>query len=82
MNEDKNTDIYYKLGEMHGDIKSTLAEAKRTNGRVTKIEEEKIPGVNKRIDKIELRLAYYVGIAAVILFLINIFAPKLIDKYL
>jgi hypothetical protein len=78
---EQNQDIYYKLGEMHGDIKSTLAEAKRTNGRVTKIESETIPQLNDRLSKeindVKLKVAYYTGGFAVVLWVIE----KLISKY-
>lgn len=74
---EQQTDIYYKLGEMHGDIKSTLVEAKRTNGRVTKLESETIPAIEKRLDKIELKIAYYVGAVSVVIYVVE----KLISQY-
>lgn len=77
-----NNDIYYKLGEMHGDIKSTLAEAKRTNGRVTKLETETIPTLDKKVDDINLKMAYWMGGASVVIFILNLVLPKLLDKFL
>lgn len=78
---EQNTDIYYKLGEMHGDIKSTLAEAKRTNGRVTKLESETIPKLDdklsKEINEIKLKVAYYTGGFTVLLWLVE----KMISKF-
>lgn len=76
---DKSTDIYYKLGEMHGDIKSTLAEAKRTNGRVTKLESETIPKIEKDINTIKVKIAFYSGIAAVIVFVAREVLSKLLS---
>lgn len=78
MPEEKN-DIYYKLGEIHGDVKSILVEAKRTNGRVTKIENQAIPELHERIDGIDLKLAKWAGVIAVILFLIQLFGNRLIE---
>lgn len=75
---EERTDVYYKLGEMHGDIKAILVEAKRTNGRVTTLESKTVPDLAKRVDKIELRLAAYVGAASVILFALK----ELADRYL
>lgn len=78
---EQNQDIYYKLGEIHGDIKSTLAEAKRTNGRVTKLETETIPTLNEKLSKeitdVKLKVAYYTGGFTAILWVIE----KLISKY-
>lgn len=76
----EQTDIYYKLGEMHGDIKSTLQEAQRTNGRVTKIESVTIPNIEKRLDRMDIRMAYYLGGIAVIIFVLNLIAPKIINS--
>lgn len=62
---DGSNDIQYKLGEMHGDIKSTLAEAKRTNGRVTKLESETVPqlraDLTREIGDLKLKVAYFSG---------------------
>ena len=77
---DINADVHYKLGEMHGDIKATLAEAQRTNGRVTKIETEIIPTLGKRIDRIEIKIAYYAGGAGVLVYLVQQIIPKLINS--
>ena len=82
MPDEQQTDLYYKLGEMHGDIKATLAEAKRTNGRVTKLEQETIPALDKRMDRIDQRIAYYLGGVAVLLVIIQLLAPKIIDRLL
>lgn len=68
VSEEKHTDIYYKLGEMHGDIKSCLAEAKKTNGRVTKLEED--------VNNIKTKIAYYAGAAALAAFLIQTVISK------
>lgn len=79
--EEPHTDIYYKLGEMHGDIKATLIEAKRTNGRVTKLETETIPDLRKdltsEINQVKLKVAYYTGGFAVVLWILE----KVISKY-
>lgn len=76
----KAEDIQFKLGEMHGDIKSILAEAKRTNGRVTKIEDETVPELKKEISDINLRLAKYVGIVSAVIFLVQLLGRGLIEK--
>lgn len=78
---DKNDKLYYTLGVMHGDIKSTLAEAQRTNGRVTKLESETVPALEKRLNGIENKIAKYLGGIAVVLFLLNLFLPKLVDRF-
>ena len=78
---DQNVDIYYKLGEMHGDIKSTLAEAKRTNGRVTRLETETIPelrsDLSKEISEVKLKVAYYTGGFAVVIWVLE----KIVSRY-
>jgi hypothetical protein len=66
--------IYFKLGEMHGDIKSILTEAKKTNGRVTKLEGDVV--------NIKLKIAYYAGGVSIIIYILTYLAPKLIEKIL
>ena len=73
-------DLYYKLGEMHADIKNTFEQTLKTNGRVTKLESEIIPRMDRRIDDIDLRIAKYVGAVGVILFLIQMFGSKIINS--
>lgn len=65
----KEQDLYFKLGEIHGDIKSILDEAKRTNGRVTRLESE--------VNSIRVKIAYYTGGFAVVIFVIE----KIINYY-
>lgn len=80
--EQERVDIYYKLGEIHGDIKSVLIEAKRTNGRVTTLESVTVPRLERDINEIKSNIAKYTGIVAVIVFLAGIILPKLLDKFL
>lgn len=80
MTKKEDTDLYYKLGAMHADIKNTLEQTLKTNGRVTKLESEIIPRLDKRVDEIDVRMAKYLGIASVIIFLIQMFASKIINS--
>lgn len=75
---EQNTDIYYKLGEIHGDVKHVLEEAKKTNGRITKIETETIPNVKEEINEVKLKVAYYTGGFAVVIWALE----KIVSKYL
>lgn len=68
----KNEDLHFKLGEMHSDIKSILVEAKRTNGRVTKLEND--------VDTINIRMAKYVGVVSAIIFVIQMFGQSIINS--
>lgn len=74
--QEPHTDIYYKLGEIHGGIKrldekteNILAQTTKTNGRVTVVEKE--------IADIKLKIAYWSGGFAVALFILK----ELIVKY-
>lgn len=80
MKKDVPNDIYYKLGEMHGDIKSVLEEAKRTNGRVTRLESETVPEVKNEVDDIKRQIAYWMGGASVVIFILNLILPKILEK--
>lgn len=76
----QDTDIYYKLGEIHGDVKNILVEAKKTNGRVTKLETETVPKLKEEVEDIKVNMARWMGGLAVIIFLLNYLAPKILDK--
>lgn len=65
-----NSEIQFKLGEIHGDVKHILVEAQKTNGRVTSLEKE--------IGSIKLKIAYWSGSVGVILWILE----KVISKYL
>lgn len=76
MADEKDTDIYYKLGEIHGGIKrldektdSILTQTTKTNGRVTTLE--------KDVSNIKLKIAYWSGGFTVVIWLIQ----TLINKY-
>lgn len=78
----ESSDIYYKLGEMHGDLKSVLAEVKKTNGRVTKLESETVPAIDQKVDDINLRLAKYVGMVSAIIFIVQFLGKAIVEKIL
>lgn len=80
--KDDFTELYFKLGEMHSDIKNTYDQTLKTNGRVTKLESEIIPKLDQRVDDIDLRMAKYIGGAGVILFLLNLFGSKILNAFL
>jgi hypothetical protein len=78
----QDSDLYFKLGEMHADIKNTYDEAKKTNGRVTKLETETIPNLSQRlsdeVNGVKLKVAYYTGGFAVVIWILE----KVISKYI
>lgn len=80
MPKKEETDLYYKLGAMHADIKNTFEQTLKTNGRVTKLESDVIPKLDKRVDEIDVRMAKYLGIASVVIFLIQLFGSKIINS--
>lgn len=80
MPKTKESDLYFKLGEMHADIKNTYEQTLKTNGRVTKLESDIIPKLDKRVDDIDVRMAKYLGIASVVIFLIQMFGSKIINS--
>lgn len=80
MAKKEESDLYYKLGAMHADIKNTYEQALKTNGRVTKMENDVIPKLDKRVDEIDVRMAKYLGVASVVIFLLQMFGSKLINK--
>lgn len=78
--KESEADLYYKLGAMHADIKNTLEQTLKTNGRVTKLESDIIPRLDKRVDEIDVRMAKYLGVASVIIFLLNMFGSKILNS--
>jgi hypothetical protein len=79
-NNAKEIDLYFKLGEMHADIKNTYEQALKTNGRVTKIETETIPELDSKVGAINIQLAKYIGATGVIVFIINLLASKILER--
>lgn len=77
---EKQSDLYFKLGEMHADIKNTYEEAKKTNGRVTRLETLTVPELKDEVDKINYKIALYMGAIGVILFVANLVLPPLVKS--
>lgn len=80
MAKKEESDLYYKLGAMHADIKNTYEQALKTNGRVTKMENDVIPKLDKRVDEIDMRIAKYMGAMGVVLFLLQMVGSKIINS--
>jgi len=81
MDDFNEKEIMYKLGEMHGDIRGILREAKKTNGRLRKAEAE-IDELREFVANFKGKVAVISAIVAVAMTILSTIIVKIINNFI